>query len=219
MASSANAAAATKLAVRTLRAWLPTSASLHRRSGFACGFALVSSAPAPRCAGGRPSAGAAQILPRGPSFCRAAGSVAAADGAGTSAGEDGLPGVGEVSSAPSTSQSPRRTESEQPSATAYGGQAWPSEDGHLQRSRLRTHACPFTVHRTGSDKLPVYVYKRKNRNEVVTVVRKVRGSEEDLRRELEFLCRCRVSVGRSGFLEVPGHHKRAIKAYLRSIGY
>lgn len=75
------------------------------------------------------------------------------------------------------------------------------------------------MYRTGSDKLPVYVYKRKNRNEVVTVIRKVKGNEEQLRKELEFLCRCRVSVGKSGFLEVPGQHRRVIKAYLQSIGY
>eukprot|EP00747_Dinoflagellata_sp_TGD_P168653 gnl/TRDRNA2_/TRDRNA2_195576_c0_seq1.p1 gnl/TRDRNA2_/TRDRNA2_195576_c0~~gnl/TRDRNA2_/TRDRNA2_195576_c0_seq1.p1 ORF type:complete len:168 (+),score=17.64 gnl/TRDRNA2_/TRDRNA2_195576_c0_seq1:56-559(+) len=93
------------------------------------------------------------------------------------------------------------------------------EDGELQRQHRWKSRCPFTVHRTGSDNLPVYVYKRNNRNHIVTVVRKVRGNEEEFRRELEYLCRCRVSIGKSGYLEIPGNHRRAVKAYLSSIGY
>ncbi|CAE7815140.1 img2 [Symbiodinium sp. CCMP2592] len=79
--------------------------------------------------------------------------------------------------------------------------------------------CPFTVRRTSSDNLPVYVVKRKNRSEDVTIVRKVRGDPEALKRELEFLCRTKVSYGKSGFLQLVGNHRRAIKEYLKSIGY
>mmetsp|Transcript_134705 Transcript_134705/g.190455 ORF Transcript_134705/g.190455 Transcript_134705/m.190455 type:complete len:128 (+) Transcript_134705:62-445(+) len=79
--------------------------------------------------------------------------------------------------------------------------------------------CPFTVRRTSSDNLPVYVVKRKNRSEDVTIVRKVRGDPEALKRELEFLCRTKVSFGKSGFLQLVGNHRRAIKEYLKSIGY
>eukprot|EP00929_Paragymnodinium_shiwhaense_P114103 TRINITY_DN82417_c0_g1_i1.p1 TRINITY_DN82417_c0_g1~~TRINITY_DN82417_c0_g1_i1.p1 ORF type:complete len:247 (-),score=41.66 TRINITY_DN82417_c0_g1_i1:77-817(-) len=93
------------------------------------------------------------------------------------------------------------------------------EDGVFQRERKYQNSAPFSVYRTASDNLPVYVYKRKNRNEAVTVIRKVRGDEESFRKELEFLCRARVSFGKSGFLEVPGNHRRIICAYLRSIGY
>mmetsp|Transcript_59860 Transcript_59860/g.129743 ORF Transcript_59860/g.129743 Transcript_59860/m.129743 type:complete len:181 (+) Transcript_59860:129-671(+) len=92
-----------------------------------------------------------------------------------------------------------------------------SEDGPLQRRPQRR--CPFTVHRTGSDNLPVYVYRRNNRSQVVTVIRKVKGNQEELRKELVHLCRSSVIVGREGYLEIMGHHRRAVKAYLRSIGY
>ncbi|CAE7880608.1 img2 [Symbiodinium microadriaticum] len=79
--------------------------------------------------------------------------------------------------------------------------------------------CPFTVRRTSSDNLPVYVVKRKNRSEDVTIIRKVRGDPQALKRELEFLCRTKVSYGKSGFLQIVGNHRRAIKEYLKSIGY
>jgi len=93
------------------------------------------------------------------------------------------------------------------------------EDGQLQRQRRWRSACPFTVHRTQSDNVPVYVFHRKNRTEQITVIRKVRGSAEDLRRELAYLCRAPVSYNSSGCLQVVGNHRRIIKAYLRSIGY
>merc|ERR1719282_1488387 len=93
------------------------------------------------------------------------------------------------------------------------------EDGPLQRPRRWIEACPFTVHRTQSDNIPVYVFKRKNRNEAVTVIRKLRGDSEALRKELQYLCQCPVIYGKNGFLEMVGNHRRIIKAYLRSIGY
>ncbi|CAJ1360878.1 unnamed protein product [Effrenium voratum] len=87
------------------------------------------------------------------------------------------------------------------------------------KKRCPKKVCPFTVHRTASDNIPVYVTRRKNRTEDVTVVKKVRGDREALKREIEFLCGTRASYGKSGFLEVVGNHRRAIKGYLRSIGY
>ncbi|CAE8593695.1 unnamed protein product [Polarella glacialis] len=53
----------------------------------------------------------------------------------------------------------------------------------------------------------------------VQVVKKTRGDQEELRKELEYLCRCRVTYDKSGFLSLVGNHRRTIKAYLRSIGY
>ena len=79
--------------------------------------------------------------------------------------------------------------------------------------------CPFTVHRTASDNLPVYVIKRLNRTQDVTVVKKLRGDPDAFKREIEFLCQARASYGKSGFLQIVGNHKRVIKGYLRSIGY
>eukprot|EP00746_Dinoflagellata_sp_MGD_P045117 gnl/MRDRNA2_/MRDRNA2_210538_c0_seq1.p1 gnl/MRDRNA2_/MRDRNA2_210538_c0~~gnl/MRDRNA2_/MRDRNA2_210538_c0_seq1.p1 ORF type:complete len:192 (+),score=7.13 gnl/MRDRNA2_/MRDRNA2_210538_c0_seq1:76-651(+) len=93
-----------------------------------------------------------------------------------------------------------------------------SEDGPLQRPKKQLH-CPFEIRRTKSDNMPVYVYHRRNRNICVTVVRKVKGDQEEFRKELEFLCRCRITVGKSGFLEIPGNHRRTVSAYLRGIGY
>ncbi|CAJ1360877.1 unnamed protein product [Effrenium voratum] len=81
-----------------------------------------------------------------------------------------------------------------------------SKEGQSRpHSRSFRSVCPFTV--------------RKNRTEDVTVVKKVRGDREALKREIEFLCGTRASYGKSGFLEVVGNHRRAIKGYLRSIGY
>ncbi|CAJ1360879.1 unnamed protein product [Effrenium voratum] len=95
-----------------------------------------------------------------------------------------------------------------------------SKEGQSRpHSRSFRSVCPFTVHRTASDNIPVYVTRRKNRTEDVTVVKKVRGDREALKREIEFLCGTRASYGKSGFLEVVGNHRRAIKGYLRSIGY
>ena len=79
--------------------------------------------------------------------------------------------------------------------------------------------CPFTVHRTASDNLPVYVIKRLNRTQDVTVVKKLRGDPDAFKREIEFLCQARASYGKSGFLQIVGNHKHVIKGYLRSIGY
>ena len=104
-------------------------------------------------------------------------------------------------------------------------------------------ACPFTVHRTASDNLPVYVVKQKNRTEDVTVIRKLRGDSEALKRELEplgaaFEARAaKVLVPNTGHLwqeRLPatgweprprgkeiqvGNHRRAIVGYLKGIGY
>mmetsp|Transcript_10113 Transcript_10113/g.22748 ORF Transcript_10113/g.22748 Transcript_10113/m.22748 type:complete len:167 (+) Transcript_10113:118-618(+) len=94
-----------------------------------------------------------------------------------------------------------------------------SEDGPLQRTPRWKSRCPFRVGRTGSDNLPVYLQKRLNGNTMLTLVRKVGGDDEALRRELEVLCQKKVHVGRSGYLEINGNHKNKVKAYLQSIGY
>merc|ERR1712129_587054 len=101
------------------------------------------------------------------------------------------------------------------------GEAWPAEgeDGPLHRERRWRSACPFTVHRTKSDNIPVYVFHRKNRSEQLTVVRKVRGNPEELRKELQYLCRCPAKFNANGFIELVGNHRRLIKAYLRSLNY
>eukprot|EP00927_Polykrikos_kofoidii_P075757 TRINITY_DN7220_c0_g1_i1.p1 TRINITY_DN7220_c0_g1~~TRINITY_DN7220_c0_g1_i1.p1 ORF type:complete len:185 (+),score=23.84 TRINITY_DN7220_c0_g1_i1:76-630(+) len=104
-------------------------------------------------------------------------------------------------------------------ATDGGSNRAASEDGQLQRHRRYHTTCPFFIRRTGADNLPVYVYKRLNRNHDVTVIRKMKGDAEEFRRELEFICRCRVTVGKSGFFEVPGNHRRVIKEYFKSIGF
>eukprot|EP00438_Fugacium_kawagutii_P007655 Skav232203 [mRNA] locus=scaffold2626:41199:41687:- [translate_table: standard] len=91
--------------------------------------------------------------------------------------------------------------------------------GFATRRHDRYPACPFTVHRTGSDNLPVYVVKRKNRSEDVTVIKKLVGDPEALKREIEFLCQTRASYGKSGFLQVVGNHRRVIVGYLKSLGY
>lgn len=94
-----------------------------------------------------------------------------------------------------------------------------AEDGPLWRPPRRELACPFRVQRTRSDNIPVYVYRRLNRNLAVTVVRKVRGDLETLRRELEVLCRRRVEEKPGGVLEIQGNYRRQIKAYFKGIGY
>ncbi|CAE8588881.1 unnamed protein product, partial [Polarella glacialis] len=99
------------------------------------------------------------------------------------------------------------------------GGPWSPEVAQKGKTRLFRSACPFTVHRTASDNLPVYVISRNKRSVDITVVKKTRGDQEELRKELEYLCRCRVTYDKSGFLSLVGNHRRTIKAYLRSIGY
>mmetsp|Transcript_56507 Transcript_56507/g.104632 ORF Transcript_56507/g.104632 Transcript_56507/m.104632 type:complete len:163 (-) Transcript_56507:117-605(-) len=94
-----------------------------------------------------------------------------------------------------------------------------SEDGPFQRIARWQTRCPFFVRRTCSDNLPVYLQKRLNGNMVMTVIRKVRGDDAALKKELEVLCQKKVHVGRSGYLEIMGNHTGKVKAYLRSIGY
>ena len=79
--------------------------------------------------------------------------------------------------------------------------------------------CPFTVRRTSSDNLPVYVVKRRIDRRTSRSSAKFGGTPQALKRELEFLCRTKVSYGKSGFLQIVGNHRRAIKEYLKSIGY
>ena len=113
------------------------------------------------------------------------------------------------------------------------GRAFAAEASKGEARRARRHersyrgACPFTVHRTASDNLPVYVVKQKNRTEDVTVVRKLRGDSEALKKELEplgassaqrhsaleprFLCQTRASYGKSGYLQLV----RSLEAFKR----
>mmetsp|Transcript_60454 Transcript_60454/g.136070 ORF Transcript_60454/g.136070 Transcript_60454/m.136070 type:complete len:167 (-) Transcript_60454:24-524(-) len=94
-----------------------------------------------------------------------------------------------------------------------------SEDGPFQRTARWQTKCPFWIRRTSSDNLPVYLQKRLNGNVAMTVIRKVRGNDKVLRKELEVLCQKKVHVGRSGYLEIMGNHVGKVKAYLKSIGY
>mmetsp|Transcript_48396 Transcript_48396/g.128166 ORF Transcript_48396/g.128166 Transcript_48396/m.128166 type:complete len:164 (-) Transcript_48396:371-862(-) len=114
-----------------------------------------------------------------------------------------------------TASSTSRSEANQPRDSQ--GEAWEPEDGNLLRKPQSK--CPFFVSRTSSQNLPVYVVKRQNRNQAVTVIRKVKGNKEAFIRELEFLCRCKVKIGKSGFLELPGNRRVQVLEYLRSVGY
>mmetsp|Transcript_16680 Transcript_16680/g.29188 ORF Transcript_16680/g.29188 Transcript_16680/m.29188 type:complete len:137 (-) Transcript_16680:27-437(-) len=114
------------------------------------------------------------------------------------------------------------------------GEAWPRDESGSskvdsarhgvatesgERRRKLISVCPFTVHRTASDNLPVYVLRRHKRTEDITVIKKLRGDQEALRKELEYLCRTRVTYSKSGYLQLVGNHRRVIKEYLRSVGY
>eukprot|EP00434_Breviolum_minutum_P012297 symbB.v1.2.010838.t1/scaffold683.1/size173061/11 len=107
------------------------------------------------------------------------------------------------------------------SAEAESGNVARLEQVKRSQKHQRSYrsVCPFTVHRTASDNLPVYVIKRLNRTQDVTVVKKLRGDPDAFKREIEFLCQARARYGKSGFLQIVGNHKRVIKGYLRSIGY
>lgn len=94
-----------------------------------------------------------------------------------------------------------------------------TEDGPLQRYDRSKFACPFSVFRTSSQNLPVYVLSKNNRSQKITVIRKVRGDTESLRKELQCLCRAPVRIVPGGSIEIYGHHRKAVLAYLRGLGY
>ncbi|CAD7935104.1 unnamed protein product [Amoebophrya sp. A120] len=77
---------------------------------------------------------------------------------------------------------------------------------------------PFYVKRTSSGNLPIYVFKKNNKTLALTVIRKVRGDINELKKQLEVLCRTRVRISESQGLEIFGDCKNVIRSYLEGCG-
>uniref|UniRef100_A0A7S3XRT8 Large ribosomal subunit protein mL49 n=1 Tax=Heterosigma akashiwo TaxID=2829 RepID=A0A7S3XRT8_HETAK len=78
---------------------------------------------------------------------------------------------------------------------------------------------PFTVTRTLKGKwLPVYTDIRNGRTKTFTIVRRIEGDPEPLRRDLSALTGARA-VARAGRVEVPGNHVPRVRAWLAGLGF
>ncbi|VWU51379.1 mitochondrial ribosomal protein L49 precursor, putative [Hepatocystis sp. ex Piliocolobus tephrosceles] len=89
---------------------------------------------------------------------------------------------------------------------------------YLNAYRKKINKIPFYIRRTASDNLPVFLKYKNNKNLVVTVIRKIKGNREVLKKEIESICNINVIEKTDCFL-IRGNHKKKIKEYLKYIGY
>lgn len=79
---------------------------------------------------------------------------------------------------------------------------------------------PFAIKRTAVGlQLPVYRDIRNGRTRVLTILRRFKGDEEELRMEMSKVCDGKEVVLRPGRLEVVGDHATAVKKWLVGLGF
>jgi large subunit ribosomal protein L49 len=79
---------------------------------------------------------------------------------------------------------------------------------------------PFHVKRTAVGlQLPVYRDYRNGRTRVLTILRRYRGDEEELRSEMSKVCEGKEVVIRPGRLEVSGDYSHEVKKWLTGLGF
>ncbi|CXJ02340.1 mitochondrial ribosomal protein L49 precursor, putative [Plasmodium berghei] len=89
---------------------------------------------------------------------------------------------------------------------------------YLNTYRKKINKIPFSIRRTASDNLPVFLKYKNNKNIVVTVIRKIKGNKEILKKEIEAICNINVIEKPDCFM-IKGNHKKKIKDYFKYIGY
>ncbi|GAW82177.1 60S ribosomal protein, mitochondrial precursor [Plasmodium gonderi] len=89
---------------------------------------------------------------------------------------------------------------------------------YLNAYRKKINRIPFYIRRTASDNLPVFLKYKNNKNLVVTVIRKIKGNKEILKREIESICNTNV-IEKTDCWLIKGNHKKKIKDYFKYIGY
>ena len=78
---------------------------------------------------------------------------------------------------------------------------------------------PFSVFRTGGNHLPVYCVKQSGGTLAYTLIKKVRGDVEPLRRDLGFLTKQTADLYTDGTIRIHGNHKNIVKEYLQGLGF
>eukprot|EP01027_Heterolobosea_sp_BB2_P023831 GEZU01035849.1.p1 GENE.GEZU01035849.1~~GEZU01035849.1.p1 ORF type:complete len:184 (-),score=7.23 GEZU01035849.1:111-614(-) len=81
-----------------------------------------------------------------------------------------------------------------------------------------TEHLPFHFKRTPFGNLPVYMDYKNGRTKIVTVVRKIEGDVQEVRRELETLTGLPVEV-KQGSLLIKGNQSALVKAWMRALGF
>ncbi|KAF4326611.1 mitochondrial ribosomal protein L49 precursor [Plasmodium falciparum NF54] len=89
---------------------------------------------------------------------------------------------------------------------------------YLNSYKKKINKIPFYIRRTASDNLPVFLKYKNNKNLVITVIRKIKGNKEILKREIKSICNSEVIEKPDSFL-IRGNHKKKIKDYFKYIGY
>ncbi|ETW47431.1 hypothetical protein PFMALIP_04512 [Plasmodium falciparum MaliPS096_E11] len=72
---------------------------------------------------------------------------------------------------------------------------------YLNSYKKKINKIPFYIRRTASDNLPVFLKYKNNKNLVITVIRKIKGNKEILKREIKSICNSEV-------IEKPDSHRK-----------
>lgn len=78
---------------------------------------------------------------------------------------------------------------------------------------------PFKIFRTCGNHLPVYKKLEKNRSIAFTIVNKLQGDVEPLKKDLQFITNQRCQSLPGGKIKLSGDHRIIIKQYLEGLGF
>ncbi|KAL0478897.1 54S ribosomal protein img2, mitochondrial [Acrasis kona] len=82
----------------------------------------------------------------------------------------------------------------------------------------KTEKLPFSVARTNSGSLPVYIDFRAGRTRTDTLLRKIEGDVRAVAYELTKITGCPTTI-KPATVVVKGHHSRIVRLWLRSLGF
>jgi Mitochondrial large subunit ribosomal protein (Img2) len=82
-----------------------------------------------------------------------------------------------------------------------------------------TESLPFQVQRTHTGNLPVYTEFKNNRNQKLTIIRKITGDVDKFRNELTKVVSNYETKEKLGRVEVKGLHTEVIKQWLLRLGF
>ena len=82
-----------------------------------------------------------------------------------------------------------------------------------------TESLPFQILRTHVGNLPVYSEFRNNRNQKLTIIRKISGDIDEFKKELSKVVSNYDIYEKLGRIEVKGLHGEVIKTWLKRLGF
>ena len=84
---------------------------------------------------------------------------------------------------------------------------------------IDTPNLPFMVDRTAvGNQIPVYIEIKAGGTKVVTMIRKIRGDAEALKKDMELVCGKPVTI-KPGKLQVDGNYSLRLKRWLTGLGF